>query len=86
MVFPNHVQEESEESEPEDEDREARLRRLFPQIRPLAESIVVKTPQKLKHDEITICKKLVGKYGHGDAAIGKMFKDTKLNYLQWSKS
>jgi hypothetical protein len=42
----------------------------------------VKTIKKLSSDDIPIMRKLVNKYGDN---ISKMFRDIKLNYMQWSK-
>ena len=39
------------------------LTKIFPKIRPAAESIIEITPKKLKHDEKVIVEKLIGKYG-----------------------
>ena len=45
------------------------------------------TRKKIKHDEARICERLIAKYGEADAddTHEKMFRDIKLNYLQWSK-
>ena len=69
--------EEEEPAEPKD------LCKLFPKIRSVEDSIIVKTPSKLKADEVTICEKLIKKFGEN---THKMAKDTKLNYLQWSRA
>lgn len=70
--------------EPEEEPREPKdLTLLFPEIRPAAESIIELTPKKLKHDEKAIVERLITKYGEENHM--KMAKDSKINYLQWSK-
>lgn len=38
---------------------------------------------KLRGDDLNIVEKLVAKYGND---LGKMVRDIKLNYMQWSKS
>jgi hypothetical protein len=37
----------------------------------------------LKHDEVQIVERLIKKYGDNNHV--KMAKDTKINYLQWSR-
>lgn len=59
------------------------LTKLFPQIRPAAESIIELTPHRLRYDEVQIVERLIARYGEDEPL--KMTKDTKLNYLQWSK-
>ena len=54
---------------------------MFPEIRPLAESIVELTAKKMKFDEEQITEKLIKRFGDD---YKKMAKDIKLNYLQWS--
>lgn len=54
---------------------------LFPEIKPRDECEISLTKKKLKHDEVKICERMIAKYGSGDEAHGKMFKDIKLNYL-----
>ena len=46
-----------------------------------------KTKKKLKYDEANICLKMIKRFGSGDDEdnVEKMFKDIKLNYLQWSR-
>ena len=59
----------------------ADLSKIFPEIRPLSESIVEPTAKKIKLDEEQITEKLVKRYGDN---YQKMAKDIKINYLQWS--
>ena len=72
-----------EESSEEEEKPAADLNGLFPQIKPVSDSIIEKTKRKLKHDEIAIVEKLLKK--HGQKNFAGMSRDIKLNYLQWSK-
>ena len=59
----------------------ADLGKLFPEIRPLSESIIEPTAKKMKFDEEQITEKLIKR--HGDD-YKKMAKDIRTNYLQWS--
>ena len=59
------------------------LTEVFPQIRPLDKCEIKPTLFSLKHDEVTICERLVKK--HGEDQFTDMAKDIKINYLQWSK-
>ena len=45
--------------------------------------IIKPTVRKMKADEIEICRRLIKKYGH--ESHGKMARDIKINFLQWSK-
>jgi len=69
------------EDEPIVERPVADLGKLFPEIRPLADSIVEPTAKKMKFDEEQITEKLIKRYGEN---YTKMAKDIKINYLQWS--
>lgn len=76
----NEVDEEEKDATPaEPKD----LHKLFPEIKPLAQSIIEKTAKHLKHDEVQIVERLIKKYGDNNHV--KMAKDTKINYLQWSR-
>ena len=59
------------------------LTNVFRDIKKREDCIIEKTKGRLKHDEKTICEKLVKKYGQEN--YSKMAKDIKINYLQWSK-
>ena len=59
------------------------LGEVFTDIKKEEDCIIEKTKGRLKHDEKSICTKLVKKYGPENYA--KMSKDIKTNYLQWSK-
>ena len=76
-LHPNNDDEDDQDAQREPVD----FQKLFPEIRPLAESIVEATPKKLKYDEEQIAAKLIAKYGEN---YEKMSKDIKINYLQWS--
>lgn len=71
--------------QPLDDGSRKDLTQLFPEIKPLDECDVSLTKKKLKHDEVKIVERLIAKYGAGPENHGRMFKDIKLNYLQWSK-
>lgn len=74
----------NEESESEDEVKVVTAvdpQILFPEIKSEAVAPFKKTGQKLAFEEDTLCQKMVKKYG--DDTV-KMFKDIKMNYLQWS--
>ena len=72
-----------EEMEDEGPKEPKDLNKLFPTIKSEAESIIEKTGKKLKWDEKKIVEKLINKYGEDN--LIKMAKDTKINFLQWSK-
>ena len=59
------------------------LPEVFQDLKKREDCIIEKTKGRLKHDEKTICEKLVKKYGQEN--YSKMAKDIKINYLQWSK-
>ena len=61
----------------------APLTEVFKDIKPIEECTIEKTKGRLKHDEKTICEKLLKKYGPENYL--KMAKDIRTNYLQWSK-
>ena len=63
------------------------LTSVFPELKPLSECKVEKTKHKLKYDEVNIIEKLIKRHGspEDDDNVDKMFRDIKLNYLQWSK-
>jgi hypothetical protein len=77
----NEIDEEEEKDSTPAEPKD--LTKLFPEIKSLAESIIEKTAKHLKHDEVQIVERLIKKYG--DNNHGKMAKDIKINYLQWSR-
>ena len=58
------------------------LAEVFTDIKKREDCIIEKTKGRLKHDEKTICSKLVKRYGEEN--YSKMAKDIKTNYLQWS--
>ena len=57
------------------------LNTVFPELN---QPMVIKpTVRKQKNDEKDICRRLIKKYGN--ESFGKMARDIKINYLQWSK-
>ena len=52
---------------------------VFKDLKKREDCIIEKTKGRLKHDEKTICEKLVKKYGQEN--YSKMAKDIKINYL-----
>jgi hypothetical protein len=81
-IHPRHTF--NEESESEEEVKEVTAvdpQVLFPEIKSEAVAPFKKTGLKLAFEEDTLCAKMVKKYG--DDTL-KMFKDIKMNYLQWS--
>ena len=61
----------------------ADLTKLFPEIKSKEEAVIKPTVRRLKADEKQICERLIKKYG--TESYGKMARDIKVNYLQWSK-
>ena len=61
----------------------ADLTQVFPELNSATAAKVKPTVRRIKADEREICKKLIKKYG--PESHGKMARDIKLNYLQWSK-
>ena len=72
-----------EEVQAEETKPKADLTEIFPEIRPESECTIKPTVRKIKADEKEICKRLIKKYG--TESFGKMARDIKVNYLQWSK-
>uniref|UniRef100_A0A7S3MM35 Nucleolar protein 16 n=1 Tax=Favella ehrenbergii TaxID=182087 RepID=A0A7S3MM35_9SPIT len=66
-----------------DTKNEADLASLFPEIKSKKDAIIKPTVRRLKADEKQICERLIKKYGL--ESYGKMARDIKVNYLQWSK-
>ena len=56
---------------------------MFPEIKEKSACVIKPTVKRLKFDEAEICKRLIKKYGPENH--GKMARDIKINYLQWSK-
>ena len=64
--------------------KEHSLADVFAGMLPNKEDIVPAIPQaKLRGDDIFIVERLIKKY---DDDFDSMYKDIKLNYMQWSKS
>jgi hypothetical protein len=80
-IHPKHAFNEESESEDEVKVQAVDPQLLFPTIVSEAVAPFKKTGQKLAFEEDTLCEKMVKKYG--DDTV-KMFKDIKMNYLQWS--
>ena len=81
QLNPNFQFKNSGETEELNERAPADLGKLFPEIKPLSESIVELTAKKIKLDEEQITDKLIKRYAEN---YQKMAKDIKINYLQWS--
>lgn len=89
----DYFKDESEEEEDQSKGKKGKkpeLKELFPHVK-AAE--FKQTGKKLSTDEISIMKQLIKKYGDDYkvrvllllTALQKMFKDIKLNFMQWSK-
>ena len=59
------------------------LTEMFPELGKATEKARKPTIRNIKADERVICQRLVKKYGY--EAVGKMARDIKINYLQWSR-
>ena len=80
------VDDQEELAKLEEEKKEAPtadLIQVFPELSSATADKVKPTVRRIKADEREICKRLIKKYG--PESHGKMARDIKLNYLQWSK-